>query len=81
MELFFHLSFLVTMIASTAGESETEFAEGMLKFVISLPRRLTRETSTCICLLNAREKTGNNLSLKRLVNCDMQLFKLCVCFD
>ena len=33
MEHFFHLVFLVT-IASTAGESETEFAEGMLKYVI-----------------------------------------------
>lgn len=65
MELFFYLAFLVTMIASTAGESETEFAEGMLKFVIWVPRGLTRETSKRICLLNAREKTGNNLSLKK----------------
>lgn len=74
MELFFHLVFLVT-IASTAGESETEFAEGMLKYVIWVPRGLTRETSMCICLLNVRKNAGNDLSLKRMVNRDMQLFK------
>lgn len=65
MEHFFHLVFLVT-IASTAGESETEFAEGMLKYVIWVPRGLTRETSMCICLLNVRENAGNNLSLKKV---------------
>ena len=74
MELFFHLVFLVT-IASTAGESETEFAEGMLKYVIWVPRGLTRETSMCICLLNVRKNAGNDLSLKRMVNRDIQLFK------
>ena len=40
-----------------------------------MPRGLTRKTSMCICLLNVRKNAGNDLSLKRMVNRDMQLFK------